>query len=424
MQTTLPGLVNAHIHSPYGPQCTGVTRSRSFEAWMIDIMIRQDGRHSPEEAEACALVTGLENIAAGNTALIDQCSIPQTREHAYAIARAYEALGLRAWVFVNVSDLPSIIYVKEAFSGYDQALPATSLPEPLKVINQPPRDYRDQLDDVADIIRNWPGERVKIGLGLTNPVWCSDDLLHDAAALADQVGSPIEIHAEESPVQREVHFAQWGMSGIERLALLGVLSPRTLIAHVVQVDDKDIHLLSKHGCSISHNPISNLKLQNGIAPIGKMLDAGMNVCLGSDGQSSADSQNLFEVMKFTAALADYNGLRDVEGVVEEIVLKLATTNGYRLWFEGDPSSDYIEFSSSIGEYAHVWGSPAAQIEEVIIDGSPRLEAARSLVEARGAYRTIANMMERLSAPEKRHLVEEYADPFAQGQPERSGSGAT
>lgn len=414
MRKTLPGLVNAHVHSPYGPQCTGVTRSRPFEAWMIDIMIRQDRRHSPEEAAACALVTGLENLAAGNTALIDQCSILQTPEHAYSIASAYEVLGLRAWVFVNVSDLPSVIYTDEFFPDYPGAMPAATLPDSLRCANQVCRDHRDQLDAVAEIIRGWQGDRVRIGLGLTNPVWCSNDLLRDGAALAEQFDLPIEIHAEESREQRRVHLAQWEISGIERLAQLGVLSPRTLVAHVVQVDDNDIRLLGEHGCSISHNPVSNLKLQNGVAPIGRLMRAGVNVCLGSDGQSSGDSQSVFEAMKFAAALADYNGLRNVEGVVEEIVLEMATNNGYRFFPHQPGDVDRIEFCEPIGPYAHTWGAPESLITEVYIRGKPRLAAARELVKKQGAYEIVRRMREELVVPEEWRLAEEYGDEFAQG----------
>jgi guanine deaminase len=381
---------------------------------MIDIMIRQDGRHSPEEAGACALVTGLENLAVGNTAVVDQCSISQTKDHAYAIARAYQALGLRAWVFVNVSDLPSVIYTEEFFPGYAGALPASSLPEALQIANPVPRDYRDQLDEVVDIIQGWEGDRVKIGLGLTNPVWCSDDLLRDAVALTDELDLPVEIHADESPIQREVHKAQWGLTMIERLARLGVLSPRTLIAHVVQVDEHDIRLLGEHGCSISHNPISNLKLQNGIAPIGQLMEAGVNVCLGTDGQSSGDSQSLFEVMKFVAALADFNGLRDLDAVVEQVALQMVTTNGYRFFPKMTETVDWIEFSDPIGPYAHVWGNPASLITEVYVDGEPRLASARKLVRERGAHAKVRRMMERLVSPAKRRLAEEYGDAFAQG----------
>jgi hypothetical protein len=234
--------------------------------------------------------------------------------------------------------------------------------------------------------------KVKLGLALSNPVWCSDDLLRAAAELAHELEAPIEVHAEESAMQREVSFAQWGMSGIQRLAHFGALSPRTIVAHVVQIDDTDIQLLAQYRASISHNPISNLKLQNGVAPIGKMLSAGVNVCLGTDAQACADSQSLFQVLKFVAALSGFNGLREFGGVVEEVALSLAVDNGRRLWFDGDLSRDYMEFGQPLGPYGYIWDTPEMFISEVYIDGEPRLDRARRLVDASGAADVVAKLM--------------------------------
>jgi len=405
--TTLPSLVNAHLHSPYGPWVRGVTRSRPFELWMGDIMAREDEPLTIEQMEACAYVTGLENLAMGNTMLIDQHFGPQTPEHIYRAARAYEALGLRAWVFVTLSDLPYIAFTKEAYPRYPKALPESELPEDLVAFQRPATRYEDQLHKAADILRGWRGDKVKVGLALSNPVWCSDELLRGAVQLARELGSPIEIHAEESPLQREVSLAQWGMSGIERIAHLGLLSERTLCAHVVQLSDRDIHLLAHHKASISHNPISNLKLQNGVAPIGRMLAAGVNVCLGSDGHASGDSQNLFTVMKFVSALAELNGLREHEGVVEEMALRLATENGRRLWFEGDLSEDYIEFSEPLGPYAYAWDDPADYIKEVYVDGEPRLARARQLVREKNANQVVLEMRANTVAPSKLERAERW-----------------
>ncbi len=398
--TALPGLVNAHLHSPYGPWARGVTRSRPFEMWMGDIMAREDDPLTPAEIEACALVTGLENLAAGNTALIDQHFGSQTEDAIHLAARAYEALGLSAWVFVTLSDLPYICYTKEAYPRYSNAIPEAELPEDLVVMQRPVLHYEEQLQRAADLIRGWAGTRVKVGLALSNPVWCSDALLNGALQLAQELGSPIEIHAEESPIQREVSLAQWGQSGIERLAHFGLLSERTLCAHVVQLSDRDIELLAHHRASISHNPISNLKLQNGVAPVGQMLKAGVNVCLGSDGHASGDSQNLFTVVKFVAALAGMNGLRELTDEVEEAALRLAAENGRRLWFEGDLTRDTIEFTEPLGPYAYAWDDPTDYIKEVYVAGEPRLSKARRLVHERNANAIMIEMRARATAPDK------------------------
>jgi len=181
---------------------------------------------------------------------------------------------------------------------------------------------------------------------------------------------------------------------------------------VVQLDDADVQLLAQHRASVSHNPISNLKLQNGIAPVGKMVAAGVNVCLGSDGQASGDSQNLFTVIKFVAALAGFNGLRELNGIVEEMALHMATENGRRLWFEGDLSQDYIEFSEPLGPYGYAWDEPAAYIAEVYVDRIPRVARAQEIVRERGAARVVADMRARVVAPDKVARAEQFAAALA------------
>ena len=407
--TTLPGLVNAHLHSPYGPWVRGVTRSRPFEMWMGDIMAREESALTADEVEACAYVTGLENLALGNTALIDQHFGPQTPEAIHRAARAYEALGLRAWVFVTLSDLPYMAFTKEAYPRYPNAIAERDLPEDLVAMQTPTMHYEEQLHRAAQIIRGWQGTLVKVGLGLSNPVWCSDNLLKSALQLARELGSPIEIHAEESPTQRAVSLAQWGLSGIERLAHLGLLSEETLCAHVVQLSERDIQLLAHHRASISHNPISNLKLQNGVAPIGAMIRAGVNVCLGTDGHASADSQNLFTVIKFVSALAGMNGLREMTDEVETLALRLATETGRRLWFEGDLSQDHIEFTEPLGPYAFAWDDPTHYIAEVYVNGQPRLAQARELVRANGANALMHALRAKTVTADKLARAERWAE---------------
>jgi 5-methylthioadenosine/S-adenosylhomocysteine deaminase len=394
----LPSLVNSHTHSPFGPHFNGVIRSQRFEPFIVDINSRALQPESPEEARDFALYTGWENLAAGNTAIVDQCYVPLTQEYLFAVAEAYQRLGLRAWVFTELADLPMSFYTQEAYPRFEGALPFAALPQKLQALCEPPQDYRDQLQALGRLIRAWPGGQVNIGVGISNPVWCSDDLLQGAAELAHSLQVPIEFHAEESPIQRKAHAAQWGMSAIRRAQQLGLLGPRTLLTHVVQVDDEDIARMASAGCSVSHNPCSNLKLHNGVAPIGAMREAGINVCLGSDGHSSGDTQSLFPAMKLVAALSELNGMAaSLEGI-EEIALEMAAENGRRLWFEGDFSRDYIALRPPIGPVGHVWDDPAPKIEEVYIDGEPRLAAAWQLVQQSGADARVEAAMRHLTSP--------------------------
>ncbi|MFQ5873945.1 MAG: amidohydrolase family protein, partial [Dehalococcoidia bacterium] len=358
----------------------------------------------PEEQIACALVSGLENLKAGNIAVIDHLYSEMTREHVHGVAQAYESLGMRAWVFPNVDDLPMVCYTREAYPNYPKAIPAGELPEEARQLVQP-RPFQERLRTARELIKGWKGNRVQMGLALGNPVWCSDELLEAASQVVRELGIPLEVHAEESPVQREVSLAQWGLSGVQRLDRYRLLSPTTLVAHCVQASDEDIALLGERGVSVSHNPMSNMKLHNGIGPIGRMLKAGVNVCLGSDGSNSGDEQSLFPVMRLTAALARLNGIQEVTDSIEKQVVGLASTSGHRLWFHDSVAGDRVDYGRPVDPVRLVWCDMASAIREVYVDGSPVLELARSLIKERGADRIVASMSERVVKAEESPLVQ-------------------
>jgi guanine deaminase len=406
----LPGLINAHAHGTYGPQYRGVKASAPFDLSGVDLMARETHEPRPEEFFACALVTGFENLRAGNTAIIDHYYGPLTREHIHAVAAAYEQIGIRAWVLVELTDLPWLFYTREAYPGFSRSVPMSSLPEDLRsLIEAQPVGGVADVGKVVDVIRQWRGERVKIGLALGNQLWCSDGLMQEVAAAAADLAVPVTTHVEESALQREVSLAQWGLSGIERLHGCGALSQRTVLSHAVHIGPNDVELVAENRASISHNPLSNLKLQVGIAPVGDWIDNGVNVCLGSDGQSSGDAQNLFTVMKVTAGLADLNGLRARVESPEETVLAMATKHAADFWPDDDLSEDLVEFSEALGPNAHVWDEPAAYIEEVYVDGVPRLASARELLISTAANDIVLELRKAAVAEPQLERAERLTD---------------
>ena len=383
----------------------GLTASAPFELWLAYRFSPRVGHRSPEEQVACALASGLENLSAGNIAIIDHLYSPLTPEHVYGVAEAYESLGLRAWVFPDVSELPIMCYTQEAYPNYPKAIATSELPEEVREMVQP-RPFQAQLEAAKEIIKSWKGNLVQMGLALGNPVWCSDGLLEAASQVLEELRVPLEVHAEESPVQREVSLAQWGLSGVQRLDKFGLLSSKTIVAHCVQASDEDITIMGQQHISVSHNPISNMKLHNGVGPVGKMLKAGVNVCLGSDGSNSGDEQSLFPVMRFTAGLARLNGIQDFTNAIEQKVVDLATTGGYRLWFPQAIANDQVEYGQPVDQIRLVWCDMSASIREVYVDGKPVLERARGVVKERGILERVDAMAQRAFQPEEVALVQQ------------------
>jgi 5-methylthioadenosine/S-adenosylhomocysteine deaminase len=377
----LPGLTNAHLHGTYGAQHRGIRASNSFELGSVNLMARETHPPSPTELYACALVTGLENLEAGTTGVIDHYYGPLTEDHVFAVAHAYDRLGIRAWVLLEFTDLPWLCYTRESYPNVSDAVPRDRLPEEIQsLIDTQPSAGPDDLAKAVSLIRTWSGDRVRLGLALGNPVWCTDQLIGDVARVATDLDVLLTTHVDESPLQRRISLEQWGITSVERLKRAGALSRRTVISHAAQVDADDIRTVADHNTTISHNPISNLKLRVGLAPVGDWLRGNVNVCLGCD----SDAQNLFTVIKFVAALADLSGLREVTDTPEEMALLMASTNAWPLWRTSDVEADYMVFSEPLGPYAYAWDDPAKYITEVFIDESPALERARQAVADAGA----------------------------------------
>ena len=98
-----------------------------------------------------------------------------------------------------------------------------------------------------------------------------------------------------------------------------------LCAHCVHVTDKDIELLAANHATVLHNPTSNLKLASGIAPVQRMLDAGVNVCLGTDSACSNNNLDMFSEMR-NAALVGKVAANDARALYAVTVLRMATLN--------------------------------------------------------------------------------------------------
>ena len=132
------------------------------------------------------------------------------------------------------------------------------------------------------------------------PHRCTDDLLATVARLSEQHGLYVQMHLDETRELRQEANEIYGRSSIRHLDTIGLLHARVSLAHCVWVDDIDLELLAAHDVTVVHNPVSNLRLGSGIAPVVEMLSRDVTVALGADGAASNDSQNMFEAMKLAS----------------------------------------------------------------------------------------------------------------------------
>ena len=159
------------------------------------------------------------------------------------------------------------------------------------------------------------------------------------AELARRLGTGMQIHLSETEREHAECIARHGKTPTEFFRDTGVLDVPTTAAHCVWVSDSDIEILREKGVTVAHNPVSNLKLGSGVAPLRKLLDAGVNVALGTDGTASNNRLDVLRELQ-VAALIHKGVHRDPTALRAAELVPLATVNGMRA--QGRPDCGRVE----------------------------------------------------------------------------------
>jgi 5-methylthioadenosine/S-adenosylhomocysteine deaminase len=319
----IPGLVNAHGHGHAGLM-KGIQDRMSLElyvyasAWM-------SGPMAHEMRRIVTLLGAAEMIAKGCTAVCDlQAEIPlPTVEGFDTIASAYLEAGMRCLVAPMISDRSIWQIVPGALDklgandrqGLKSAATAEALGERLTAL-----------------IRDWRHDRRLAGLALapTIPLHCSDHLMTLCARLSEEHGLPVHMHLAEAKFQAVLGPIDYGVSLTRKIDDIGLLTQRFTGAHCVWIDDADLDLMAARGATISHNPMSNLRLGTGIAPVRRMLSRGINVGIGTDSASSSDGLNLFEAMRSATVSSRVMSDSPEDWIAAREAFAMATEGGARI----------------------------------------------------------------------------------------------
>jgi 5-methylthioadenosine/S-adenosylhomocysteine deaminase len=281
----LPGFVNAHTHSSEMWQ-RGIIPPRPLELWIAELY--DFTPLNPEQIYLSALGTAVETLLSGGTSVVDHLVlIPGQEEETIAAAvRAYREVGIRAFVGPLIQD--------------------ESLGASVPTVKHEPylRTTQATLDLIENAVEKFhrPSEGISIMVAPTGIQLCSDTLFEGCAELSDRHNLCRHAHLLETKAQQILAQEKYGCTAVEHLKHIGYLSPRTSLAHCVWLDDGDISILAETQSTVVHNPLSNLRLGSGIAPIPKYRQAGVNVAFGCDGAASNDSQDLLEAIKIGSIL--------------------------------------------------------------------------------------------------------------------------
>jgi len=179
---------------------------------------------------------------------------------------------------------------------------------------------------------------VKAAFAPHAPYTVSDEPLIRLRTLAEELDLPIHMHLHETAGEVEQGRASHGMRPFKRLGQLDLLGPRFIAVHMTQLTGEEIDAYAESGGSVAHCPESNLKLASGFCPLAKLLDAGVNVALGTDGAASNNDLDILGEMR-TAALLAKGVANDARAVPAATALRMATLNGAKaLGLDGDIGS--------------------------------------------------------------------------------------
>ncbi|SHE60811.1 amidohydrolase family protein [Streptoalloteichus hindustanus] len=291
----LPGLVNAHAHTPM-TLLRGLGAELPLLRWLREAIWPAETRLSPADIRAGMLLGSMEMLRAGVTTSAEMYF--QTDVMAEAVLQ----VGTRVVLGSAVLDLP----------GLNDG------------------GWRRMTDDIsawidADGLRFGPGERIELSYAPHSAYMLAPDALQGITAAARERGALVQTHvaeaADEDVAQRELHGSVPLM-----LEQLGVLGDRFLAAHCVHLSDVDIKVLARHGVGVAHCPGSNGKLASGIARLVDMVGAGVRVGLGTDGPASNDDLDLWEEARLAALFARL-ATSDASAVGAARALLLATRGG-------------------------------------------------------------------------------------------------
>lgn len=321
----LPGMVNAHLHSP-ASLSAGTVDDVSHPVFMW-LNQADTANRTPHEIYVSALVACTQMLLSGTTAVIDH--FPEqnfAEDDVAAVVRAYEDSGMRAVVALRIWD-----------GEYDDIFPdpASISPEALSELRAAssldPRPLAETMALVDSCIRRFNGRagRIAVFPGPSNPSRCSDDLLVACQRLAEAHDVGIHTHLLETSRQDQLARARYGRSMVAQLDELGLLTSRLSCAHCIWMDEDGLRRMAAAGTVAVHNPESNLKFGSGLAPLRDMKRLGVPVALGTDGISQNDNLILHDAMHL-AAILHRSGDRDrTHWICAADALKMATLGGAR-----------------------------------------------------------------------------------------------
>ncbi len=296
-ELVIPGLINTHTHVPMS-LFRGIANDLSLQDWLENYIFPAEAKNVTRDFVHWGTLLGtLEMIQSGTTTFADMYYFEDE------VAKATKEAGMRGVLGETWLDFPSPS--NKTFDGmvsYTEAFLKTYETDPIIVPAVAPHA----------------------------PFTVSPDHLMVAKRLADKYHRPLIIHLAETKTEVAQIEERYHATPVQLLKNIGFLEDSVIAAHCVWLDDQDIATLKDFKVGCAHNPSSNMMLASGVAPIEKMLAAGLDVGLGTDGPAGSNNDfNMFEEMDLASKLQKITRM-DPKALPAKQVVEMATIGGAKV----------------------------------------------------------------------------------------------
>ncbi len=294
----MPGLVNCHTHSAM-TGLRGIRDDSNLHEWLEDYIWPAEAEFTPEMTTKAVKEALTEMLLSGTTTFNDMYN-----PNGVDIAKIYEV--------VKASKMRC--YFSPTLFSSDVETTAETIARTRAVI---------------EIIKGYQDPNFKVMVAPHSPYSCSRDLLEASLELAKEENIPLHIHVAETQEESGIILKRYGKRPIAFLDELGYLDHKAVFAHGVEINEAEITRLADSQVAIAHNPISNLKLASGIAPVVQLQKAGVAVGIATDSVASNNNLDMFEEGR-TAALLQKMKSGDASQFPIETALKALTIEGAKV----------------------------------------------------------------------------------------------
>ena len=322
-----PSFVNTHTHLPMS-LFRGLADNLSLKTWLEDYIFPLEGQCVDEEFIKIGTQLALiELIRSGVTTCCDMYFFN------HIIAKVLSEAGMRAHVGIGI---PSVekddgrhwkeksLFLKEKFETASQS--DKKIEKAKQVKTHPSLEKATLLQNKGEVLySSAKSSKIKIALAPHAPYTVDSQTLKEIGEFAKKENFFLSIHVSESLFEQQEIQKKYQKTPVQYLDSLGLTGENSLFVHCVHVNEEDLKIMSKTKTSLSYNPESNMKLGNGIAPIGLALQEKVTVGLGTDGSASNNNLNFLEEMGTGAKLQSLKYKDD--SLNAEQMFEIATLGG-------------------------------------------------------------------------------------------------